>query len=91
VVWKKAAKLLDSGGELLSRDTSSTVQQRLWLEWQATAALAPEARLSRLAAWVVRGDQLGLRYGLRLPHASIEPDQGDAHRRACLEALALCP
>jgi uncharacterized protein (DUF58 family) len=91
VVWKKAAKQIDSGGELLSRDTSNTLQQRLWLDWHAAGAIAPEARLSRLTGWVLRADQLGLRYGLSLPGTTLEPEQGDAHRRACLEALALCP
>ena len=89
IVWKKAAKLLDSGGELLSRDTSSAARQQLWLAWQTTGALAPEEKLSRLAAWVVRADQLGLPYGLQLPGSSREPDHGELHRRACLEALAL--
>lgn len=89
VVWKKAAKLLDSGGDLLSRDTSSTARQQLWFDWGSTGALPPEERLSRLAGWIVRADRLGLPYGLRLPGAERSPDQGDVHRRACLEALAL--
>ena len=89
VVWRKAAKLMEAGGSLLSRDTSSALQQQLWLDWQATGPLDPEARLSRLTAWVLRADQIGLAYGLQLPGLSLAPDHGDSHRRQCLEALAL--
>lgn len=89
IVWKKAAKLFDSGGDLLSRDTTSAARQQLWLRWQAAGSGSTEERLSRLAAWVLRADQLGLPYGLQLPGSERTPDLGDAHRRACLEALAL--
>ena len=39
---------------------------------------------------VLMADRLGLDYGLRLPGGEIAPDTGAAHRRRCLEALALC-
>jgi uncharacterized protein (DUF58 family) len=49
-----------------------------------------EARLSRLCAWVLAaGDAAEI--GLRLPGVEIPPGYGAAHRRACLEALALWP
>ncbi len=89
IVWRKAAKLLDVGGELLSRDTATPGTKTLWLDWQACRGLADEERLSRLAAWVIYADRHGLRYGLRLPSRSIAPDHGDQHRLNCLEALAL--
>ena len=89
IVWRKAAKLMEAGGDLLSRDTSTAVQQQLWLDWQATGTLDTEARLSRLCAWVLRADQVGLAYGLQLPGLSLPPDHGEVHRRQCLEALAL--
>ena len=50
---------------------------------------ALEQRLSRLAAWVLAAEQGGIVYGLRLPGREFAPAQGDAHRRKCLEALAL--
>jgi uncharacterized protein (DUF58 family) len=49
-----------------------------------------EARLSRLTAWVLQADRLGLDYGLRLPGKEIAMGHGAAQRRRCLEALALC-
>lgn len=89
VVWKKAARALETGGELVSRDTASSARQELWLEWQSAGMLAPEDRLSRLAAWVLAADRAGAMYGLRLPGVEVAPGDGDAHRRICLEALAV--
>ncbi|MEO7150466.1 MAG: DUF58 domain-containing protein [Burkholderiaceae bacterium] len=89
VVWKKAAKAIAGGGELVMRDTASAAQQQLWLDWQACGALAPEDRLSRLAAWTVAADQAGAEFGLHVPGIDLEPAAGEAQRRRCLEALAL--
>lgn len=85
VVWKKAAKT----GELVSRETSVPVSQELWLDWPSTAGADAEARLSRLAAWVLLAEQAGALHGLRLPGVELAPGQGDSHRRRALEALAL--
>jgi uncharacterized protein (DUF58 family) len=49
-----------------------------------------EARLSRLTAWVLMAERMGLDYGLRIPGHEFSPDQGAAHRSRCLEAMALC-
>ena len=89
IAWKKAAKTLDSGGELVSRDTSASSHQQLWLDWQGCGALAPEDRLSRLTAWTLAAHRAGTSYGLRLPGTEITPADGDLQRRRCLEALAL--
>ena len=88
VVWKKAAKAMQTGGELVSRDTTASAQRELWLDWQACSPLPTEERLSRLTAWVLAADRAGTRYGLRLPGREITPSVGDVHKRACLEALA---
>jgi uncharacterized protein (DUF58 family) len=84
IVWKKVART----GELVSRDASSAVEQELWLDWQQAQAGSAEARLSRLAAWVVQAEGAGLTHGLRLPGVEIAPSQGLAHRRRSLDALA---
>ncbi|GKS77514.1 DUF58 domain-containing protein [Acidovorax sp. SUPP950] len=91
VVWKKAAKSLATGtDDLVSRDAQQAQRQELWLDPAVTGLSDPEARLSRLAAWVLQADRLGVEYGLRLPGGEIAQDSGAAHRRRCLEALALC-
>ena len=89
VAWKKAAKALETGGDLVTRDTSASAHQELWLDWAACAGLAPEDRLSRLAAWTLAAHRSGADYGLRLPGIELAPADGDAQRRRCLEALAL--
>ncbi|HEY9066731.1 MAG TPA: DUF58 domain-containing protein [Burkholderiaceae bacterium] len=89
VAWKKAAKALETGGELVSRDTSASAHQEQWLDWQACGPLAPEDRLSRLAAWVLAADRNGHDYGMRLPGHALEPASGEHQRRRCLEVLAL--
>ena len=89
VLWKKAAKTLAAGGELVSRDTAASVQHELWLDWQHAAPLGTEERLQRLAAWVLAASRSGADFGLRAPGVDIPRGQGDAHRARCLEALAL--
>lgn len=91
VVWKKAAQAFAAGrNELVSRDALSSQRQQLWLDLQQCGGTGLEGRVSRLTAWVLMADRLGLDYGLRLPGREIAPDQGPAHRARCLEALALC-
>ena len=85
IVWKKFAK----SDELVSRDTVHMQRQELWLDFARAGHLDTEARLSRLAAWVLAADAQGLDYGLRLRGVEIAPDSGAAHRLRCLEALAL--
>ncbi|RYY69971.1 MAG: DUF58 domain-containing protein, partial [Comamonadaceae bacterium] len=86
VVWKKAAK----SDQLVSRDTLQAQRYELWLDAAQTGITDPEGRLSRLVAWVLQADKLGQDYGLRLPGQEVAPSGGEAHKRRCLEALALC-
>ena len=87
VVWKKSAR----SGELVSRDTSSTAARDLLLDYAGAGPLAPEARLSRLTAWVLAADRQGQAYGLALPGQQLAPASGAAQRRSALQALALWP
>ncbi len=87
VAWKKVAR----SGELVSRETAGTAARELWLDWADTAGRDVEARLSRLAAWVLLAEREGLDCALRLPARSLPPGQGDAHRRAALDLLAEQP
>ena len=90
VVWKKAAQSFAAGrDDLVSRDTLSSQRQQLWLDHAQCGVSGLEARLSRLTAWVLMADRLGLDYGLRIPGREFPPDQGLSHRSRCLEAMAL--
>ena len=89
VLWKKSARALDAGADLVSRDTANATRRELWLDDQLAGLASLEARLSRLAAWVLVADRSGERYGLRLAGRELSPDAGDGQRRQALEALAL--
>lgn len=90
ILWKKTATALATGsGDWVRRDQTQLGVTELWLDHAATGLQHPEAILARLCAWVVQADAQGLVYGLRLPHAQIEPGQGAAHKHHCLRMLAL--
>jgi uncharacterized protein (DUF58 family) len=88
VVWKKLAK----ADELVSRDAQQVQRFELWLDLARAgsgAASSVEARLSRLCAWVLLAEKQGLVYGLRLGSIEVQPNHGEAHKKNCLQALAL--
>lgn len=88
LAWKAMART--GGDTLLVREYEGGSGGELMLDWHALpAGLDTEARLSRLARWVVDAEASGLHYGLRLPGTELPLDAGPAHRAACLEALAL--
>jgi uncharacterized protein (DUF58 family) len=85
VAWKAVART----DMMLTKQFSGAAGSELWLDWDALPALGAERRLSRLAGWVLDAERAGARYGLRLPGLVIAPGQGETHRNACLQALAL--
>ncbi|MDE2418705.1 MAG: DUF58 domain-containing protein [Burkholderiales bacterium] len=86
VVWKKVAK----ADELVSRDAQQVHRMELWLDLAHTGSTQSlEHRLSRLCAWVLAAQEQQLSYGLRLAAVEIAPNVGEAHKKACLQALAL--
>ena len=91
VLWKKVAK----AGELVSRDAEQVQRFELWLDlanvgnFAGNPTASTEQKLSRLCAWVLLADAQDVRYGLRLPGLEIPPNSGEAHKKACLQALAL--
>jgi uncharacterized protein (DUF58 family) len=94
VVWKKATRAgehsVSEDGGLIVRDTQQAQRHELWLDFSHAGTQGVEHKLSRLCAWVLRADKLGVDYGLRLPSVEVKPSFGEAHKRRCLEALALC-
>ena len=86
IVWKKFAK----AEQLISRDAQQVQHTELWLDRELSGTADPEQQLSRLCAWVLQAEQQGLDYGLRLGSVQIAPACGEAHKKRCLEALALC-
>ncbi|HSE12372.1 MAG TPA: DUF58 domain-containing protein [Rudaea sp.] len=87
IAWKPSAR----HDTLLVKEFEQRRGRDVALEWAATSTLTYEARISRLAAWVLAAEAAQLRYVLRLPDESVGPGLGPEHRHACLRALALLP
>jgi uncharacterized protein (DUF58 family) len=85
IAWKAYAR----SGQLLSKRFAGADTSSQWFDFDAVPARDLEERLSVLTRWIVDADRTGEDYGLRLPGAEFPPAHGDAHRRQCLEALAL--
>ena len=90
VLWRRSARSLAAGGDLLARDIPPARQSHgLHLDGNRLTGLPPEARLRRLCAWVLQADALGQPYRLSLGALSTAEGVGPLHRRQCLDALAL--
>ncbi|MCR6496816.1 DUF58 domain-containing protein [Thermomonas sp. S9] len=88
VAWKASAR----HASLLVREDEQQQAGELRLDWQQTAGLPYEQRISRLARWVDEAEREGRRYALALPgQPAIATGHGDAHRHRCQRALALLP
>jgi len=85
ISWKTLAR----GLGLHTKEFSAPLSENIWLDWDACAPHDAEARLGLLTRALLDADAAGLIYGLRLPGSIIEPAGGEAHRRHCLETLAL--
>jgi uncharacterized protein (DUF58 family) len=88
IAWRVAARRDDA---LPVKQFEGLVGERaIWLDWASLPArLSADQKAARLCAWVLESEARAQPYGLRLPGAVIEPDRGAAHRKRCLDALAL--
>jgi len=85
VDWKAVAR----GGPWQVKQFGGGTQVTVWLDWDQLQGIESEARLSVLTRWVLEAEQNGMRYGLRLPHQTLDPGCGEAHQHECLKRLAL--
>jgi len=95
IAWKKSSHALASGTGLVSREPAQGHSPDLWLDFEQSpgmSGLDAEARLSRLASWLIQAEQQassqGPIYGLRLPGVSLSCGAGPHHLRHCLDTLA---
>jgi uncharacterized protein (DUF58 family) len=87
IAWRLAAR----SDELSVKQFEAAGGGELMLDFDALPpSMDLEARLSRLARWVLDADAAHMRYGLRLPDAMVFVGSGSQHRDHCLTALALC-
>jgi uncharacterized protein (DUF58 family) len=87
IAWKASAR----HDALLVKEFEQRRGAEIVLDWDDTASVPYEARIARLARWVLECEAAQQRYRLRLPEANLGPGQGHDHLHACLAALALMP
>jgi len=95
IAWKKSSHALASGTGLISREPAQGHSPDCWLDFDLSPgmhALDGEARLSRLATWLIEAEHQaaaqGPLYGLRLPGTEVPCAAGSHHLRHCLDTLA---
>lgn len=88
IAWKAVARNVEAYPHLVKHFAGGAGEE-LWLDWELLDGEDEETRLSVLAGWVLAAETAQLAYGLALPGRRIDPARGNAHRAACLEALAL--
>lgn len=87
IAWKASLR----HEQLLVREVEHRSGVALTLDYASLHGLDHEARIRRLASWVVNADAQQASYALVLPETSLGPARGAQHRRECLRALALLP
>ena len=85
VAWKAYAR----SGQILSKQFAGADTSSQWFDFDEIAGYDVEQRLSILTRWIVDADRTLEDYGLRVPGVEFRPAHGEAHRRRCLETLAL--
>lgn len=84
IAWKQYAR--EQG--LLSKEFGEFTSSRIWLQWQDFFRGDQELCLSQMCYWVLRLNDQGSTFGLRLPDKEIPPASGPGHLQAVLTALA---
>ena len=87
IAWKATARQ----ARLMVKEFVAPQAAEIELDEAAAALADPEARIARLARWVLDADASGMPYRLTLGGSTIGPGTGDTHRLACLRALAIAP
>jgi uncharacterized protein (DUF58 family) len=85
IAWRTSARQQ----KLYSREMEVPSEESCELNWYVMGERDPEARLSVMAAWILRAERHQIPYSLEVPGAGLPADLGTDHRDACLEILAL--
>jgi len=91
LAWRQIARHDPAlGGQLVTKHFEGGAVAELCLDFSALPLrMELEAKLSRMARWVLEAEQRALPYTFRLAQHEYGPALGDAHQAACLRALAL--
>ena len=91
LAWRQIARHDPAlGGQLVTKHFEGGAVAELALDFaDLPLQLDLELKLSRMTQWVLEAEQRALPYTFRLAQHAYGPALGDAHRAACLRALAL--
>jgi uncharacterized protein (DUF58 family) len=91
LAWRQIARHDPAlGGQLVSKHFEGGAVAELCLDFAVLPLHGDlEQKLARMASWVLQAEQRALPYRFRLAQHDYGPALGDAHRAACLRALAL--
>jgi uncharacterized protein (DUF58 family) len=91
LAWRQIARHDPAlGGQLVSKQFDGGAVAELCLDFAHLPPQLPlESKLSRMTAWVLDAEQRALPYTFKLAQHELGPALGEAHRAACLRALAL--
>jgi uncharacterized protein (DUF58 family) len=91
LAWRQIARLGPAdGGQLVTKHFDGGAVAELLLDFSELSPLLDiELRLARMTQWVLDAEGRALPYAFRLGHLHYPAALGDAHRAACLRALAL--
>ena len=87
VAWKKVAK----SGDWYTRTGDTGHRQEIELSWQALTLPDTEARLSRMAAWLMRAHNENCAYSLALPNGQLPLADGSQQYADAALLLAIYP
>jgi len=91
LAWRQIARLDPAfGGQLATKHFEGGAVAELLLDFALLPAhLDTEAKLARMTHWVLEAERRALPYAFALGSHTYAAGAGDAHRAACLRALAL--
>ncbi len=87
IAWKVIART----DEMVTKTFADHQSEELRLVFERIELADTEARLARLARWVIEAHARELKYALVMPEDTIGPATGDTHKHRCLRALAEFP
>lgn len=87
VAWKQVAK----SGDWYTRTGDAGARQEIELSWQAIGLTDTEARLSRMAAWLMRAHNENCAYSLLMPNGQLPLADGAQQYADASRILAVYP
>ncbi|MBZ9611007.1 DUF58 domain-containing protein [Rheinheimera maricola] len=88
LIWKRLAR--DPTNPVVRQQQNSMYSEPDWVVVPALSGEALEHALRRACLQLLKLEQSGSRYGLKLPALTVPQAQGPLHLQRCLQELALC-